>query len=104
LRGEPVGGVFSSLVQTRIARAIGQIGRATPEVLNLVVDLLDWPYRETCLEAVRALGAIHRTIPDRAIRRLLELRRDPQSSELRRAADVALAEILSYENGMEDEA
>ncbi|HXR65919.1 MAG TPA: HEAT repeat domain-containing protein, partial [Ktedonobacteraceae bacterium] len=104
LRGEPVGGVFASLVQTRIARAIGQIGRATPEVLNLVVDLLDWPYRETRLEAVRALGAIHRAIPDRAIRRLLELRRDPQSSELRRAADVALAEILSYENGMEDEA
>jgi hypothetical protein len=96
--------MFASIVRTRIAKAIGQIGRATPEVLNMVVDLLDWPYQETRLEAVRALRAIHRTIPDRAIRRLIELRRDLQSSELRCAADIALAEILAYENGMEEEA
>lgn len=70
----------------------------------MVVDLLDWPFEKTRLEAVRALGAIHRNIPDRAIRRLLTMRHAARSSELRSAADLALAEILSYENGMEEEA
>lgn len=103
LRGRPVGGVFASHVQTRIAETIGQIARVTSDVLAMVVALLDWPYWETRLHAVRALGAIRRNIPNRAIYRLMELRHDPQSPDVRRAADAALAENLSIENSMEDE-
>ncbi|WP_161977793.1 HEAT repeat domain-containing protein [Dictyobacter kobayashii] len=103
LRGAPVSGIFTMFMRQRVAATIGQIGRATPEVLNLLIDLLDDPYWETRMEAARSLGAIHRNIPDRAIRRLLELRHDPQSNQVSQAADAALAQILSYENGMEDE-
>lgn len=103
LRGEAPAGVFAARVQSRIAEVIGQIGRVTPAVLDMVVALLDYPDRETRLKAIRSLGAIHRNIPDRAMRRLMELRHDQTASEVRQAADAALAEILSYELGMEDE-
>lgn len=55
------------------------------------------------MKAAQALGAVQRNIPDRAIRRLLELRQDPDSRAVREAADNALREILSRENGMEEE-
>ena len=55
------------------------------------------------MKAAQTLGAIHRNIPDRAIRRLLQLRHDPHSQAVCYAADEALAEILSRESGMEDE-
>lgn len=103
LRGKPATGIFAARVQKRIAATIGQIGRVTPAVLNMVVELLDHPDQGTRLEAMRALGAIHRNVPDRALRRLLDLRHDQAASEVRQVADAALAEILAYEEGMEDE-
>lgn len=69
----------------------------------MIADLLDWPYWEVRMKAAQALGAVQRNIPDRAIRRLLELRQDPDSRAVREAADNALREILSRENGMEEE-
>ena len=69
----------------------------------MITDLLDWPYWEVRMKAAQTLGVVHRNIPDRAIRRLMELRHDPSSQEVREAADEALAEILSRESGMEDE-
>lgn len=103
LRGEPTGSIFASRVQSRIADRVRLIGRATPAVLELVTDLLNWPYWEVRKKAAQALRAIHRNIPDRAIRRLMELRHDPQAQTVREAADEALAEILSHESGMEEE-
>jgi HEAT repeat protein len=103
LRGEPTGSVFASRVQSRIAERVAAIGHATPAVLAMITDLLDWPYWEVRMKAAQALEAVHRNIPDRAIRRLLELRHDPASLAVREAADKALAEILSRESGMEDE-
>jgi HEAT repeat protein len=103
LRGEPTGNVFASRVQSRIAEHVKLIERATPEVIAMISDLLDWPYWEVRMKAAQALGAIHRSIPDRAIKRLMELRRDPETQAVREAADEALTEILSYENGIEDE-
>ncbi|HZU01032.1 MAG TPA: hypothetical protein VFA10_15290, partial [Ktedonobacteraceae bacterium] len=57
------------------------------------------------LEAIQALGKLRRNIPDAAIHRLLQLRRDPDPKmrTVREAADDALAEILSLETGIEDE-
>jgi HEAT repeat protein len=103
LRGEPTAGFFASRVQSRIARRVYRMGCATPEVLALISDLLDWPYWPVRRDAAWALGSVHRNIPDQAIRRLLELRHDPESQAVREAADEALTEILSRESGMEDE-
>jgi HEAT repeat protein len=103
LRGEPTGEVFASRVQSRIADRVKVIERATPAVLTMIADVLDWPYWEVRMKAAQALGAVQRNIPDRAIRRLIELRHDPYSQAVGQAADEALAEILSRESGMEDE-
>jgi HEAT repeat protein len=102
LRGAPAAGVFASRMQSRIARRVSLIEHANPEVLALLSDLLDWPYWQVRVEAATTLANIHRNMPDRAIRRLLELRLDPASQAVREAADHALVEILSRENGMED--
>jgi hypothetical protein len=57
------------------------------------------------MKAIQALGKLRRNIPNEAIRRLLQLRRDPDPKmrAVREAADDALAEILSLEAGIEDE-
>lgn len=103
LHGDPVGPVFASRLQSRIADRVRWIGRATPAVLDLISGLLDWPYWEVRVKATQALRAVQRNIPDLALKRLLELRHDPDEQAVRSAADEALAEILSIENGMEDE-
>ena len=103
LQGEPVQGAFSARMHYRIAETVALMGRATPAVLAMVIDLLDHPFWEVRERAVKTLGTLRRNIPDSAIRRLLELRKDPESPEVQAAADQALAEILSLEQGMEDE-
>lgn len=103
LHGGPTGDAFASRVQSRVAQRVKEIGRATPAVLEMVTDLLDWPYWEVRVSAAEALGAVQRNIPDRALRRLMDLRHDPEARAVREAADQALAEILSCESGMEDE-
>jgi HEAT repeat protein len=103
LRGEPVQGAFATRLPYRIAETVALMGRATPAVLEMVIDLLDHPFWEVRGRAAKTLGMLRRNIPDRAIRRLLELRKDAQPPYVRTAADQALAEILSLEQGMEDE-
>lgn len=103
VRGEPVQGVFAPRMHHRIAETVAAMGRATPPVLEMVIALLDHPFWELRVNAAQTLGILRRNIPDRAIRRLLELRRDPESPDVRAAADLALAEILSLEQGMEDD-
>lgn len=82
-----------------------QSGRASNEVIrpHHLTELLDWHYWQVRLRTAWALGEIRRNIPDRAIRRLLELRHDPESAAVRWGADEALAKILSLETGIEDE-
>jgi HEAT repeat protein len=103
VRGEPVQGAFTARMHYRIAETVAVMGRATPAVLEMVIDLLDHPFWEVRVRAAKTLGTLRRNIPDSAIRRLLELRKDPESPDVRAAADQALAEILSLEQGMEDE-
>ena len=55
------------------------------------------------MKAAQALGKLHHNIPEKAIRRLRELRSDIELPTLSRTADDALAEILSLETSMEDE-
>jgi HEAT repeat protein len=103
VRREPVQGAFAARMHYRIAETVALMGRATPAVLEMVIDLLDHPFWEVRVRAAKTLGTLRRNIPDRAIRRLLELRKDPESPDVQAAADQALAEILSLEQGMEDE-
>jgi HEAT repeat protein len=74
-------------------------------LLEILTGLLDWPFWQVRLKAIRALGQLRRNIPDAAIRRLHELRLDlsPNMRVLREAADDAVAEILSLETGIEDD-
>ncbi len=103
VRGEPVQGAFAARMHFRIAETVALMGRATPAVLEMVIDLLNHPFWEVRARAAKTLGTLRRNIPDSAIRRLLELRKDPESPDVRATADQALAEILSLEQGMEDE-
>lgn len=103
LRGEPVQGAFAARMHYRIAEVVALMERATPAVLEMVIELLDHPFWEVRFRAAKTLGTLRRNIPDSAIRRLLELRKDPESPVVRAAADEALAEILSLEQGIEDD-
>jgi HEAT repeat protein len=85
------------------AETVALMERATPAMLAMIIDLLDHPFWEVRERAVKTLGTLRRNIPDSAIRRLLELRKDPEAPDVRAAADQALAEILSLEQGIEDE-
>jgi HEAT repeat protein/transcriptional regulator with XRE-family HTH domain len=97
------GNILSSISQGVIAEVIGNVGYSTPNLLEKLTHLLDWPYWQVQMKAAQALGKIRRNIPNVAIRRLLELRHDPQSRAVRLAANDALAEILSLETGIEDD-
>ncbi len=103
VRGELVQGAFAARMHYRHAETVALMGRASPAVLETVIELLDHPFWEVRSRAARTLGTLRCPIPDRAIRRLLELRTDPESLAVRADADQALAEILSLEQGMEDE-
>ncbi len=103
LRRELLQGAFAPRMHHRIAETVAALGRATPPVLEMVTELLDHPFWEVRANASQTLGILRRNIPDRTIQRLLELRRDPESPDVRASADLALAEILSLEQGMEDD-
>ncbi len=87
------------------AETIGELGIPSTKLLEKLTELLASPSWQVRMKAIQALGQLRRNIPDAAIRRLLELRRDPDPKmrAVREAADDALAEILSLETGIEDE-
>jgi HEAT repeat protein len=93
------------LIQNSFLEVIKSTGYTAPLVLAKVIELLDWPYWQVRMRATETLGELRRNIPDPAIRRLLALRRDPDPlmKSVREAADDALAEILSLEDGIEDD-
>ncbi len=103
LEGGKSGRFFRTLSVGFLADVLGDMGRAAPDLIARLDELLDWPYRQVRLKAVQALGKLRRNIPDATIRRLLELRHEPNSRAMREAADEALAEILSLETGIEDD-
>jgi HEAT repeat protein len=94
-----------TLTQMFIAETIGSLGLTLTPLLEKLTELLNWPHWQVRLKAIEALAQLRRNIPDSAIRRLLELRRDldPKMQAVREAADDALAEILSLETAIEDE-
>ncbi len=103
LQEQKTGSPFDSVAHSFFADIVTQIGHASPAVFERLTELLDWPYWQVRVKAIRAFGELRGSIPDKAIRRLLELRHDPQSRAVRQAADEVLAEILSLETGIEDD-
>jgi len=101
--GGPVTGVFTSLQQWHIANVLERMSRATSAHFALLTAMLDWPHWEVRVKAMRAFGSIRRNVPDAALHRLMTLRNDAPLLIERNAANDALAEILSLEQGLEDE-
>lgn len=104
VKQEP-GEVFRPLIEGFIADIIGSMDQSSPVLLQRLTELLDPRQHrlEVQMKAARAMGKLRRNIPNEAIRRLLELRRNPQSRTMRNVADDALMEILSLETGIEDD-
>lgn len=96
------GRVLGSLTQGFLAETLGQMGRVPHSLVALLCDLLDWPYWEVRLKAACALRRLGCELPDAAVRRLLELRRDRESRAVREAAEEALAGFLTLDAGLEE--
>ncbi len=101
--GEGTSKILASTGKYLIAEAVEYLEYAPTFLVKEVVKLLDWPYWEVRMRAAKALGKLRRNIPEAAVLRLLVLRNDNKESQLvREAADDALAEILSLEDGLEE--
>jgi HEAT repeat protein len=103
LQGQKPGTTFGSLAEWFFADVVTNMEHASPGIFEKLTQLLDWPYWQVRVKAINAFGKLRRNIPNTAIRRLQQLRYDPQSSAVRKAADEVLAEILSLETGIEDD-
>jgi HEAT repeat protein len=105
LQHQPAGLIFGSLARSLLAGWIGHLERPSADLLEILTEMLDWPHWQVRVQAIEALGDIRRNIPDRAIQRLLDLRRasSPLMHTVRSKADEALGDILSLETGREDE-
>jgi HEAT repeat protein len=95
--------ILDSAAQCFLADLIGGLEQASLVLLETLSRLLTWPYWEVQVRAAQALGRLRRSIPESALRRLYRMRSDSASKTVRRAAEDALAEILSLEAGIEDE-
>lgn len=103
LLAQEAGAVLGSLMQGFMAEVIGNMGYPSAELLDTLTELLSREYWEVRMKATKALGQTRHSIPDAAIRRLLELRHEPESLAVCISAEEALAAILSLETGIEDD-
>ncbi|GCE14543.1 HEAT repeat domain-containing protein [Tengunoibacter tsumagoiensis] len=97
--------VFKPLAQTIVADILSDMKVATPLVFETLEGMLVSPSWQVRVHAIRALENIRRSIPNTIISRLIALCSDPdpRMRVVRRAADAALAEILSLEASIEDD-
>lgn len=72
LQGGQPGRFFRSLSLSVLADTIGEMGRATPDLVECLSEMLHWSYWEVRMKAVQALGKLRCNIPDATLRRLLE--------------------------------
>ncbi len=56
--GQKAGTPFYSLIHSRIADTIGNIGYASPRYIEKLSQLLDWPYWEVRMKVAQALGKL----------------------------------------------
>ena len=101
LMGKGSSEILASAANSFIVEIIEYMESVPSFLMEILTDLLDWSYWEVRTKSAQALGKVRRNIPEEAIRRLQKLRNDDESETVRRAADDALAEILSLETGIE---
>lgn len=94
--------VIESVRKSFIAEEIGKMMNVSKGLLDELITLLHWPYWEVQMKAARALGNIHRNIPNDVINHLRGLRQNSLSQAVREAADDALADILLLEPKAQD--
>lgn len=101
--GEGPSKIVASAAMSFLAEVIGSLEHTPKFLLDELTKLLDWPYWEVRVKAAQALGKLRRNIPQEAILRLLTLRNESEAQTVCRAADDALAEILSLEASLEED-
>ncbi len=92
---------FGAVVHDEAARAlaVAKSSRPASSAVAYLADLLTWPQWYVRQSACRALGSMRHGLPQSIVARLFELRRDPRSNAVQRAADEALVAILSTDDG-----
>jgi HEAT repeat protein len=70
------------------------MGVCSPTLLDVLTQMLYWPYWEVRMKAAQALGKLQHEIPDETIHRLFALCEDPESRAVRQVANEALKKIL----------
>ncbi len=94
---------LASAGKSFIIEVIATVTDAPKTFLGELTNLLDWPYWEVRMRAAEAFRKLRRDIPEEAILRLFTLRdNDDEVQTVRVAADDALAEILSLQDGLEE--
>lgn len=92
------GTIFGSILQGSLAETIGELRLATPEAIQHLIGLLEWPHWEVQREATLALKKLQVPLPDEAIHRLHALQVNSLIRPLREAATEALMEFCSPGN------
>lgn len=82
--------LFHSPTQGYIAETPGNTGLARPLFLEILTQLLDWPYWEVRMKACRAPGKMTGPLPEKTLYRLLQLCNDPESQAVCTAAGELL--------------
>jgi HEAT repeat protein/GTPase SAR1 family protein len=93
--------IFKGIAHQNIANLIRSIPRASKalfDILEIYLYLSDWAI---CMSAIKALGAIRKSIPDKLILKLYELRNASEFAIIRYEADNALMEILMVDSAEE---
>jgi HEAT repeat protein len=90
LKGDHPWPALESLRQTNVALALGTIGSDAPAFVARLIELLGWPYWETRMRAIWAIGRLGSRAPESAIEQLRERVHDPESDSVRRMAERVL--------------
>lgn len=103
LEGTGSSRIVSAAVESILCDLMANMDKVPLFWREKLTSLLDpsW-YWEVRVKAAQALGKLRRDIPEEAVERLKAMRNDPGSSAVQLAADEALAEILSFEPGVEE--
>jgi HEAT repeat protein len=98
LMGQGCGDILGSRVHAFIATTVGDMAKVPSALLDAVILLLDWPYWQVKVSAIRALAKLGQELPDTTIHRIMELTVDPEAQVIRTAADEALVQLVLDES------
>jgi hypothetical protein len=94
---------MEAAAQSTVIETIFHMEHVSSAIRSKLTEILDWPYWEVQVKAAQAFKMLRRNIPKEAIDRLLEIRVASPSQAVRDAADDALAVLLSFEMGIEED-